>query len=93
MTDKKQILCVILLLFMLFGLFCFDTLKKKNTRQPLKIKSETEHKKEDMVVFNPNSLKFHKENCEWALKCKRCIKVSKEYALKEGGVPCKVCKD
>lgn len=45
----------------------------------------------EIVVYNPNSGKFHTQNCEWAKKCKRCIKIPKKDAIKKGGKPCKVC--
>lgn len=47
--------------------------------------------KDDLVAFNPNSHKYHKPYCEWAKKCKRCIKIPKSQALEQGGIPCKVC--
>ena len=47
---------------------------------------------ERMVIFNQHSLKFHDPNCVWALKCTRnCISVPLSEAIKQGGVPCKVC--
>ena len=47
--------------------------------------------RDDIVVFNPSSLKYHKDYCEWAKKCKRCIRVPLKDAQKQGAVPCKVC--
>ncbi len=44
------------------------------------------------VFLNTRTLKFHSLSCEWARKCTRhCVRVSREDALKRGGVPCKVC--
>lgn len=35
---------------------------------------------------------MHVHNCEWGLKCTRnCIFISKEEAVKRGGIPCQVC--
>ncbi len=45
----------------------------------------------EIVAFNPKSLKFHNPDCNWAKKCKRCIRIKKSEAVKRGGVPCKVC--
>jgi len=47
---------------------------------------------ERMVMFNQHSLTFHDPNCVWARKCTRnCISVPLSEAIKQGGVPCKVC--
>ena len=58
-------------------------------REPPFVKPVTTN--DDIVVFNTNSLKFHKDYCEWAAKCRHCIKIPKEEAIRQGGVPCKVC--
>lgn len=49
-------------------------------------------KKEQQVVFNVKSLKYHSMTCKWAVKCTRnCIVISRSEAIKRGGVPCKIC--
>jgi len=46
----------------------------------------------EMVMFNTQTLKYHKLNCQWAKKCTvNCIKIDKKEAVKRGGKPCKVC--
>lgn len=46
----------------------------------------------EMVMFNTQTLKYHKLGCRWAKKCTvNCIKIDKKEAKKRGGVPCKVC--
>ena len=46
----------------------------------------------EMVMFNTQTLKYHKLNCQWARRCTvNCIKIDKKEAKKRGGVPCKVC--
>ena len=46
-----------------------------------------------MVMFNRHSLKFHDPNCVRAQGCTRnCILVPLSEAIKQGGVPCKVCR-
>ena len=45
----------------------------------------------ELVAFNTNSGKFHELNCPWAKKCKHCIKILKQDAIKRGGKPCKAC--
>ena len=46
----------------------------------------------EMVIFNTQTLKYHKPSCRWAKKCTvNCIKIDKKEAKKRGGVPCKVC--
>jgi hypothetical protein len=48
--------------------------------------------KSQAVLFNTKTLKFHAASCEWAHKCTRnCVRVSREEAVKRGGMPCKVC--
>ncbi len=46
---------------------------------------------DNIVVFNPSSLKYHKSYCEWAKKCKRCIRIPVSNAIEQGGKPCRVC--
>lgn len=45
----------------------------------------------ETVVYNPNSGKYHKLDCQYAKKCKVCIKIDKKQAKAKGGIPCKVC--
>ena len=46
----------------------------------------------DVIVFNLKTHKMHARNCPWAFKCTRsCIKITRESALKKGGIPCKIC--
>jgi len=46
----------------------------------------------ETVVFNTQTLKYHKLNCQWAKRCTvNCIKIDKKEAIKRGGRPCKVC--
>ncbi len=46
----------------------------------------------EMVIFNTQTLKYHKIGCPAAIKCtKNCIKIDKKEAIKRGGVPCKKC--
>ena len=45
-----------------------------------------------LVEFNTKSFKYHKPNCTWALKCtKHCISISKEEAIRRGGIACRYC--
>lgn len=43
------------------------------------------------VVFNPDSKIYHSVNCHHAVRCKKCIKIEKKEAQKQGGRPCKTC--
>ncbi|MDR1026723.1 MAG: hypothetical protein LBL47_04915 [Lactobacillus sp.] len=44
------------------------------------------------VAYNTQTGKYHKQSCRWAKKCTRnCIYIDKKEAVKNGGVPCKVC--
>ncbi|MBQ8476825.1 nuclease [bacterium] len=46
----------------------------------------------ETVMFNTQTLKFHKLTCKWAKKCTvNCIKIDRKEAIKRGGIPCKVC--
>lgn len=46
----------------------------------------------DTVVYNTKTHKIHSPNCRWADKCTvNCIKIKRKEAVKQGGVPCKVC--
>lgn len=46
----------------------------------------------ETVMFNTHSLKYHKPNCEWAIRCTRnCIPLSKSEAIRRNGIPCRVC--
>jgi len=48
--------------------------------------------KEEMVMFNTNTFKYHKPSCEWAQRCTRnCIYIPLSEAIRRGGIPCKVC--
>ena len=51
---------------------------------PLVVQAET-------VVFNPNSKIYHNTGCASAAKCKVCIKIDKQKAIKQGGRACKKC--
>jgi len=51
---------------------------------PLTVQAET-------VVFNPNSKIYHNTGCASAAKCKVCIKIDKQKAIKQGGRACKKC--
>lgn len=76
--------------------------KKPETKQP-EIKQNANAKaknnlpspavqnKEEIVVYNTKSGKYHKESCEWVKKCHHCIRIPKSSAIKRKGVPCKVC--
>ena len=47
---------------------------------------------DDKVVFNTQSHKYHCATCEYAVRCtKNCVTITKEEAIKRGGVACKVC--
>ena len=47
---------------------------------------------DDKVVFNTQSHKYHCLTCQYAVKCtKNCVTITREEAVKRGGVPCKVC--
>jgi hypothetical protein len=55
-------------------------------------KTELQNENQEIVSFNTNSGKYHCPSCQWAIKCTRnCISVTREKAIKVGGVPCKVC--
>lgn len=44
------------------------------------------------VVYNSKNGKFHEPSCRWAEKCTRnCTEITRDEALKLGGIPCKVC--
>ena len=46
----------------------------------------------EMVMFDTQTLKYHKLGCQWAKKCTvNCIKIDKKEAIRRGGVPCKIC--
>lgn len=46
----------------------------------------------EIVTFNTQTYKYHKNSCRWAQKCTvNCIKIDKKEAIKRGGIPCKVC--
>jgi len=46
-----------------------------------------------IVMFNTNTLKYHKPTCRWAKRCTRnCIPLKLGEAIRRGGVPCKVCR-
>jgi len=48
--------------------------------------------REDVVVFNIKTKKYHKAACVWAERCtKNCVFMKKTEALEKGGMPCKVC--
>ena len=54
--------------------------------------SNLQNNSQDIVSFNTNSLKYHCPSCQWAKKCTRnCISITRDEAIKVGGVPCKVC--
>lgn len=44
------------------------------------------------VSFNTKNNKYHELSCKWAAKCtKSCVEISRDEAIKRGGIPCKVC--
>ena len=46
----------------------------------------------DLVVFNTKTLKYHELGCSSANRCtKNCIVISRNEAIKKGGVHCKNC--
>lgn len=46
----------------------------------------------EVVSFNTKTYKYHKPSCQWAIKCTvNCIKIEKQQAKNQGGIPCKVC--
>jgi methylphosphotriester-DNA--protein-cysteine methyltransferase len=48
--------------------------------------------REDVVVFNVKTKKYHKASCLWAERCTRnCVFMKRSEALEKGGMPCKVC--
>ena len=47
---------------------------------------------DEQVYFNTHSLKYHCLTCSAAKRCTvNCIKVSREEAIRRGGVACKLC--
>lgn len=98
MNKQELNLLPILLFTILASLFYIDFIKKSNEIVPIEISDMAKPIKEnipventEIVVFNPKSLKYHKEYCEWAIKYKRCIKITKINAQNKGGVACKIC--
>ena len=46
----------------------------------------------EAVMFNTQTLKYHKLGCQWAKRCTvNCIKIDRKEAIKRGGRPCKDC--
>lgn len=46
----------------------------------------------ETVVFNTKTHKYHKPSCSAAIKCTvNCIKIDKQQAKAQGGIPCKLC--
>ncbi len=45
----------------------------------------------DIVMFNPRSLKYHIPSCTHAKRCTHCIRIKRSDAKSRGGIPCKVC--
>lgn len=44
------------------------------------------------VVYNTQTQKVHKVNCQWAKKCtKNCVKIDRKDAYARGGIRCKSC--
>lgn len=44
------------------------------------------------VIYNTKTQKYHAPYCQWAKRCtKNCIKIEKQKAIRNGGMPCKVC--
>ena len=47
---------------------------------------------DDQVYFNTHTHKYHCLTCVWAKKCTaNCVKISREEAIRRGGVACKIC--
>jgi hypothetical protein len=47
---------------------------------------------DDQVYFNTHTHKYHCLTCVWAKKCtSNCVKISREEAIRRGGVACKIC--
>jgi hypothetical protein len=44
--------------------------------------------KSQPVLLNSKTHRFHAPTCGWA---RNCIRITREDAVKRGGVPCKVC--
>lgn len=45
----------------------------------------------ETVIYNPTSGIYHKTGCHLGNRCKKCIKIEKKEAQKQGGRPCKTC--
>ncbi len=105
-TVNTNLFLFIVLLFAFCALLKLNDHKQENQVVPIQVVYEkTQSKNEDkhilpvnyninndeIVVFNPNSRKYHRAYCEWAKKCKRCIRIPKQSAIQQGGIPCKVC--
>ncbi len=45
----------------------------------------------EKVIYNPNSGIYHSTNCASATRCKSCIKIEKQDAIKKGARACKKC--
>ena len=44
------------------------------------------------VMYNTETQKVHKVNCQWAKKCtKNCVKIDRKDAYARGGIRCKSC--
>lgn len=45
-----------------------------------------------IVAFNTQTHKYHYLSCKWAKRCTvHCVDMPLSKAIREGGVPCKVC--
>lgn len=77
--------------FFSFSSISFVLAKDTNTKL-INVSIQKNVPGKDVVVFNVQNKKMHKPNCEWADKCtKNCIYISREEAIKRGGIPCQVC--
>ena len=45
----------------------------------------------EIVIYNPNTGIYHSVTCAHGKRCKKCIKVDKKEAQKDGARPCKTC--
>ena len=89
---KKSLLCSGLsVLVVLYTGLAFSLNASADPAKPF-LKNTNAPAKEQLVEFNTNSYKFHNPRCKWAIRCTRnCIRIPRSEAVKQGGVPCKVC--
>jgi hypothetical protein len=84
---KQRLSCVLVLVLLLSISFILPQPAFSGSPKPVKA-----HQTEHLTEFNTQTSKYHKPSCRWAQRCTRhCIKIPVTQALKQGGVPCKVC--